>query len=278
MILSCQFLFAMRQVSPQKYDLLYWDKFPFDFNRKLKLEDFGDVQNKMSRLLSLRETDTVIDLGCGAGYLSFCLLLKYNCQVIGIDYSQDAIKLCQKNKKKFTANNKINPKKITFLNKTILELPAFKDIKAVYLKDVIEHLYDEEMNKMFDKLKKWSKKGLYLVIHTDNNLYLKYVRPLVHLIGLLLYKTTPEEINRVKKWEDERHVNLMTVNQLKRKLIKHGFITEKVEYSTIKYEKIKEQLSRVGRIELIVQIIYFLTKPLSFLRPSFCLLARYERN
>ena len=96
----------MKQVSPKKYDTLYWNRFPFDFNRKVKFKDFGDVMNKMSELLPLKKTDTVIDLGCGAGLFSFYLSLKYNCQIIGIDYSKDAIKLCQNNKKKFV-NKKI---------------------------------------------------------------------------------------------------------------------------------------------------------------------------
>lgn len=268
----------MKQVSPKKYDDLYWENFPFDFNRKVKLKDFGDVETRMSELLKLKETDTIVDLGCGSGLVSFYLSLKYNCKVIGIDYSKDAIKISQSNRRKFIENNKVSAKKITFLNKDNSELTTFKNIKAVYLKDVIEHLYDEEIDKILETTKKWNKESIYIVIHTDNNLYLQYIRPFEDLINLLLHRTTKKEIVRRNKIEAERHVNLMTVDQVKRKLLKRGFITKKVEYATLSSEKIREQLRIVGQINILLQIIFFFAKLLFFLRPSFFILAKYNKT
>jgi len=267
----------MKQVSPKKYDVQYWDNFPFSYNRKVKLKDFGDVETRMSELLQLEKTDTVVDLGCGTGLVAFFLLQKYNCKVIGIDYSKDAIKIAQNNKRHFLKNNKINPKKITFLNKTNAELTIFKNIKAVYLKDVIEHLYDEEINKILDTIKQWNKNPIYLIIHTDNNLYLQYIRPWEDIISLFLHKTTKEKINQRNKIENERHINLMTVNQVKRKLLKYGFVTEKVEYAILSYEKIQTQL-RIGQVRPLLLIVFFFAKLLFFLRPSFFLLAKFKKN
>lgn len=268
----------MKQVSSQKYDVQYWDNFPFSYNRKIKLEEYGDVPNRISKLLRLKKTDTVVDLGCGTGLVTFFLLQKYNCKVIGIDYSKDAIKICKYNKKKFLENNRINSTKITFLNKTISELATFKDIKAVYLKDVIEHLYDEEINKILGKIKKWNKKTIYLAIHTDNNLYLRYVRPFEDLINLLLHKTTRKKIKKRNKYEAERHVNLMTANQLKSKLLRQGFVIYKVEYATLNYKKIREQLRIISQLKPLLLIIYFFAKILFFLRPSFYVLAKFKKT
>lgn len=269
----------MKQVSAEKYDESYYgDNYFFDYNRKVKLEDYGDVPKRMSEMLVLKKNDAIIDFGCGVGSLVFYLSLKYKCNAIGIDYSKDAINVCQKNKKKFIENNKVESKKITFLNKSIAELPSFKNIKAVYLQDVIEHLYDGEIYKMLEKFKTWNRDCIYLVLHTDNNLYLQYLRPFEDRINLFLKKTTKEAINRRNKYEVERHVNLMTVNQVKSKLLKQGFVTEKVEYSTISYEKIQAQLKKSWQAKPLLQIIYYCAKLLFFLRPSFYLLAKYNKN
>lgn len=269
----------MKQVSAKKYDASYYENnYFFDYSRKVRLEDYGDVPKRISEMLLLKKTDNVIDFGCGVGSLIFYLSLKYKCNAIGIDYSKDAIKVCQKYKKKFIQNNKADPKKITFLNKSIAGLPSLKNIKAVYLQDVIEHLYDEEIYKMLEKFKTWNQNGIYLILHTDNNLYLQYLRPLEDLINLFLHKTTKEEVNRRNKYEADRHINLMTVNQIKRKLLKQGFVTEKVEYSTINYEKIQTQLKKSWQTKPLLKIIYFSAKLLFFLRPSFYLLAKYNKN
>lgn len=269
----------MKQVSAKKYDASYYENnYFFDYNRKVRLEDYGDVQKRIAEMLSLKETDNIIDFGCGVGSLIFYLSLKYKCNAIGIDYSKDAIKVCQEYKKKIVQNNKADQKKITFLNKSITELPHFKNIKAVYLQDVIEHLYDEEIYKMLEKFKTWNKNEIYLILHTDNNLYLKYLRPLEDLISLFLHKATKEEINRRNKYEDERHINLMTVNQMKRKLLKQGFVIEKVEYSTISYEKIQAQLKNSWQSRPLLKIIYYSAKILLFLRPSFYILAKYNKK
>lgn len=269
----------MKQVSTKKYDASYYENnYFFDYNKKVRLEDYGDVPKRMSDMLPLKKTDNIIDFGCGVGSLIFYLSLKYKCNAIGIDYSKDAINVCQNNKKKFFQNNKSDRKKITFLNKSIVELPLFKNIKAVYLQDVIEHLYDEEIYKMLEKFKTWNNNGIYLILHTDNNLYLQYVRPIEDFINLFLHKTTKKEIKRRNKYEVERHINLMTVNHVKRKLLKQGFVTEKVEYSTISYEKIQAQLKKTWQIKPLLQIIYYSAKLLFFLRPSFYILAKYNKN
>lgn len=268
----------MKQVSVKKYDESYYkNNYFFNYNKKVRLEDFGDVPKRISKMLSLRKTDSIIDFGCGVGSLIFYLSLKYKCNAIGIDYSRDAIKICQEYKKKFIQNNRADSKKIIFLNKSISELPPFKNIKAVYLQDLIEHLYDEEIYKMLEKFKTWNKNEIYLILHTDNNLYLQYLRPLEDVISLFLHKTTKEEINKRNKYEAERHINLMTVNQVKRKLLKQGFVTEKVEYSTISYEKIQAQLKNSWQVKPLLQIIYYCAKLLFVLRPSFYILAKYNR-
>lgn len=269
----------MKQISVKKYDSSYFENnYSFNYLRKVRLQDYGDVPKRLAELLPLKKVDTVIDYGCGVGSLVFYLALRFKCTTIGIDYSKDAIKICNKYKKKIIKNNGIDPKKTVFLNKKIAELPTYKNIKAIYLQDVIEHLYDEEINKMLQKFKTWNQNGIFLILHTDNNLYLKFIRPFEDFVSILLKKTTREKLKIRNEYENDRHINLMTVNQVKRKLQKQGFRTIKVEYSTISYEKIQAQLKKSWRIKPILHVIYYIAKVLFFLTPSFYILAKYDKK
>jgi len=270
----------IKQVDPQKYDKEYFESVYsiYDFSQKIDIEDKEDFCWSISELAKLTKEDTIIDFGCGVGHLSFYLYLKYGCKIIGTDYAKDAIFLSNKNKKNFLKAHNITEDKIKFLHSDNYNLPTFKNIKVVYLQDVIEHLYDEEIDMLLTKFKTWNDKKIYIAIRTDNNLYIRYVRPLIDLFSVITKKGMLKDLKERLTWEEERHINLMTVNQVKRKLLKQGFVTEKVEYATLNYEKVKAQLRKLGEIKLLLLIIYVFAKLLFFLRPSFYVLAKYDKK
>lgn len=47
--------------------------------------------------LNLATTDTCVDLGCGGGYVSQEIFSTYGCNVIGVDFSTEAISLAKRN-------------------------------------------------------------------------------------------------------------------------------------------------------------------------------------
>jgi len=66
---------------------------------------FERSHQKASSMIELGEDDTVVDLGCGTGQMPIFLYLKFSCNVIGIDYSEDAIRICEENKESFFSLN-----------------------------------------------------------------------------------------------------------------------------------------------------------------------------
>jgi cyclopropane fatty-acyl-phospholipid synthase-like methyltransferase len=268
-------------VEVSKYDSQYYrERQEFTAYDQLKNpEEFSHIYQKAGSMLKLGENDKVIDLGCGSGQLSFYLYLRYGCAVTGIDYSTDAISLCQKNLN-ILANRKEYPsikEKIKFQLSDNASLSDFQGIKAVFLVDVLEHLYDDEIKIVLDKIMSWAgKNGIYLIIHTDNNDYLKFIQPAINWVSLFLGKTTTERIIREKKFDQERHINLTTPAKLRRKLAASGFKVVKKQYPAMGRDILKNHLGPIGEYRFILYPIYFLGKLFYFLRPSFYLLAKYD--
>lgn len=270
----------IKQVDPQKYNRKYFESVYsiYDFNQKIDIQDKEDFCWPISELVKLTKEDTVIDFGCGVGHLSFYLYLKYGCRTIGIDYAKDAISFSNKNKKKFFKAHNLSEDKIKFLNNDNYNLPNLKNIKIVYLQDVIEHLYDEEIDIVLTKFKTWNDKEIYIAIRTDNNLHIKYVRPVIDLFSVITKKGILKDLKKRAAWEKERHVNLMTANELIKKLERNGFKAEKLHYTPLSIGKTKLQLGKLGEIKLVLYIVYYIAGILPFLRPSFYLLAKYDKK
>jgi len=270
----------IKQVNPEKYNKEYFEQVYsiYDFTKKIDVTDKNDFCWSISKLIKPNKNDLVVDFGCGVGHLAFFLYLMYKCRIIGIDYAKDAILLCEKNKKKFIKAHNVSENKITFIHKDNNSLPHFKNIKVVYLQDVIEHLYDEEIDAILTTFKTWNDKKLYVAIRTDNNHYIKYVRPFIYLISVLTNKRSWAEIKESGNWEKERHVNLTTIRELTGKLNKNSFKVEKAHYAPVSFQKTTLQLGKLGNIRPIAAFIYLIARFTPFLRPSFYLLASYEVN
>jgi|GEM_PF-3034450 len=124
----------------------------------------------------IQKSDVVLDFGCGRGDLVFYLAPQCK-SIIGVDYSQDAIKICEsmKNKyyKKFT--------NISFYRSAIKNLKLNDNsLDKVFLLDVVEHLYPDELSLLLHKLFKAMKKDAVLVVHTcPNTNFYKYGYPVI---------------------------------------------------------------------------------------------------
>lgn len=57
------------------------------------------------RLLSLADSDSVLDIGCGNGFVLNLLARQYNAQFSGIDLSDSVIKAAIRRNRRFVANN-----------------------------------------------------------------------------------------------------------------------------------------------------------------------------
>lgn len=267
----------MKSVSEKKYDYEYYKNIYGISNHNKPLKKFNFKQSHLytASLLKLKKSDTVVDFACGTGDLSILLAYKYSCKVMGIEYSPNGILLANRSKKMLERSNPKVANKIRFIFSKNENLPNFKKIAAVYLCDVIEHLYDGEINLVLKKFISWNDK-IILVIHTDNNIFLRYIRPIIDLVGLILNKISMEEIKDRNKRENQVHINLTTAHQLTSKLKKYGFKKQKLMYSPVTKERIKNQLSKLGSITILVEIIYTLSGLFSFFLPS--IYAVYKRE
>jgi SAM-dependent methyltransferase len=223
------------------------------------------IADVILNLQPLKESDYVVDFGCGSGSLSILLHHFFRCKVLGIDYSQDAIDFCKK------LHSDVCDAKVSFLCSDIDDLPMLENVTHVYLADVVEHLYDNELNKLLLIISKWNLNENFplLIIHTDNNLYIKFFRPIVDLFMLLFCKTSFLEICNRNAFEKPRHVNLMSPNQLNKKLLKAGFSRLIIKYPEITTDRFMSQFPQLVGNLFISKILIFIYPVIKFFAPSF---------
>lgn len=160
-----------------------------------------DVLNKY-----IRGQKKILDIGCGAGTLSFYLASKKH-NVTGIDISNKAIRICRESARNMGFKN-IHFMTIDFPN----EIPPGK-FDAILLFEVIEHLKDDI--KAIEKIYKLLKPGGILLLSTPSS------NAPLHKVGLT--KRFDKEVGHLRRY---------TVNDLSKVLISNGFRikhTKKVE-------------------------------------------------
>lgn len=267
-----------KQVSVEKYNTNYFESLYVspDYSKDLSWDSFGDIYKQLANMVELSPDDKVIDFGCGNGELSFCLYKKYGCEIIGIDYSKDAINIANDNLEKLKKNEKNT--KLFFLNSNNDSLPNLENIDCVYFCDVLEHIYNNEILMIINKLKTWDKEKLRIVVHTDNNLFLRFVRPLIDRLFIFLNITTKRDIDKRNDWENERHINLTNPTKLKKVMSKFDFYQAKLEYPEITMEKIRKQLGNSVKIPGFKNIIFFSLNLFKFLSPSFYAVYEIRKN
>ena len=268
-----------QRVDPSVYDEKYYSGRyqKIDYQNLERLSDFDHIYQKAGSILQFQEQDKIIDFGCGTGHLSLYLFLKYKCDVTGVDYSRDAIFLCEKNLKMLEARSKYSStrEKVRFMHFDIKNPPNFENIKAVFLIDVVEHLCNYELDLVLEKIKKWGKK-IRIIIHTDNNNYLKFIRPVMDFLSVCFGKSTYQSLRKGYAEVAKGHVNLTTAGKLKRKLNLHSFDILKIEYPPINISVVKNQLGPIANHWFILYPIIFVGKTFYFLRPSFYMLAEHR--
>jgi 2-polyprenyl-3-methyl-5-hydroxy-6-metoxy-1,4-benzoquinol methylase len=258
----------MKQVSYKYYDKKYFNyqSSSPDFTQKLESFSFHKKYQEISNLVKLKSSDLVCDYGCGNGDLSFLLFLKYKCHIKAIDYSPTAIKICQNKLKLFSKNTKPCTK-IEFINKNNNSITKYKNVKVVFFCDVIEHLYPQEINMVIKNISSWG--NPLIIIHTDNNNYLKFIQPFINLLSLISGSASIKEIVRNYHLNRQRHVNLTTPKKLKKTLLKLGYSQNKLVYPTVDIPTITQQLGGLSRFSFFIKISSFFVNTFPFLSPSF---------
>ncbi|HSX40316.1 MAG TPA: class I SAM-dependent methyltransferase [Candidatus Saccharimonadales bacterium] len=173
----------------------------------------------------------VLDLGCGRGDISLFLAKKAG-EVIGIDYSKDAIDLANEIKSSADKGIKNNVK---FLRQDANALSFSENFfDAAICIDLFEHLYPAELNKVMKELKRVLKPNGLLFVHTGTNkLLYNYTYPLYILPVNKFLTSIDRKIKHVSypplpddprtREEKIQHVNEPTLGYLKELFREHEF-------------------------------------------------------
>ena len=172
-------------------------------------------------LAVLKSGESVLDIGCGRGHLSYACALK-GCKVTAIDYSQDAVDIAIETMKHLPENLRNNVK----VSRTdILDIDISNKYDAIIMADVVEHLHQWQLEKLFDICNKiLTRPNGRIVIHTaPNALWISFIYPFKRILGFI---TTIRKKNNFFYKRDkyfysrEMHVNEQTPGSL-RKLLKN---------------------------------------------------------
>lgn len=165
---------------------------------------------QMFLLCEPNNQDTILDIGCGRGELTFALS-KSAKKVVGIDYSQAAIDIANK-----YFGNKTN-KNLTYICGDIMSIDVSEKYNKIIMADVYEHIEAEVMENLLERVSYLLTDDGMLFIHTAPNLdyyetvYSKMVKE-EREKGRFLPK------NPRSRYEDRMHINEQSTGSLRNTL------------------------------------------------------------
>lgn len=147
----------------------------------------------------LRPCIHILDYGAGFGFLSK-KLLKKNFQVSAMEFSSEGVKILERELMSFPLFNKV----YTYENLLSCE----EKFDLIFVVEVIEHIYDNELNHLFENIKRLLKPGGKVIFTTPNNENLSKS-----------YIFCPFSDKVFHRWQ---HVRSWSVSSLQEKIIEKG--------------------------------------------------------
>ncbi len=164
-------------------------------------------------LINPKVGEHILDIGCGRGELAFALS-QAGSSVVGIDYSKDAIKIAHKTYSEYMGE------KLVYINGDIIEYSIIDKFDKIIVSDVVEHIEQDSLEKLFIKIPELLKNTGFLFIHTaPNKLNYLYSYPRKRKVVASAGSYLPR--NPRTFFEDLMHINEQTPAKLNRALKKH---------------------------------------------------------
>jgi 2-polyprenyl-3-methyl-5-hydroxy-6-metoxy-1,4-benzoquinol methylase len=213
-------------VNPGIYDADYYLN-AYSGNENKYIASLNNLPISLNRcfiLAAAQPGEKVLDLGCGRGELAYHCVIN-GCSATALDYSDDAVKLAQKTKKVLPGNLY---DKMTILQMDFIDLDESEKFDVIFIADLVEHLYDWQLERLFEKAKKILRKETgRIIIHTaPNRIFINVIFPLKRILNWpgVIAKKKDFFYKRDKYFYDlDMHVNEQTPVSLKRHL--KGFKT-----------------------------------------------------
>ena len=187
----------------------------------------------------------VLDVGCGRGELVLQSALR-GAEAWGIDYAPAAIEIAER------ALADTDPAIAARLNLACMDVKALNledaSFDVVFMMDVVEHLYPDELSRAFEELHRVLRAGGRIVMHTSPNkvfeevVYRQYSRR-VNQVALRLSRAlrfhdalfnetmlTGDPEFPHDRFERERHINEQSAAGLRAETERHGFRVTRTEF------------------------------------------------
>lgn len=186
----------------------------------------------------------ILDLGCGRGELCIASMRRGAEKVLGLDFSRDAVAIATEH---LNHCEDLAGKDIRFLEGNALELNLNEKFDIIFLTDIIEHLYDDQLDTLFQKVAAHLAPGGKVVIHTmptkEFILFGQFIKFLTYVV-----KGKKHHFLTFKSQAAETHVNLHHKEQLKRNLKKFD---SRIWYDFADKGPVKNMISRTPLVRFI---------------------------
>jgi len=211
------------RISSKLYNYDYYEKAMPESMHFGKAVEFADLKSGMK----------ILDIGCGRGEI-LILCAKLNIYSWGIDFSESALRIIKNNIKSNSYKKNIILKKT---DASALDFPS-DYFDAVFLLDVIEHIYPNAAKKTIKEIYRVLKPGGRLVLRTaPNKIYCDITYPyfvrwmhfiLYPFVKILMKKTITLSKNPRTKYDLKMHVNEQTEDSLRKLFDKTMFNKVKI--------------------------------------------------
>ncbi len=182
---------------------------------------------------------TVLDVGCGRGEMVLSALKRGAHNVTGLDFSPDAIEIARNNVEN---NGDVDRHRANFICGDALNYSFEKKFDFIFLADVVEHLYENQLISLFANLKTALSPGGKIIIHTMPTREFIYIGQYFKWLYCLL-RRKPFYRLTFKSQMAQTHVNLQSKNCLA-KVLKGSKYS--IWYDFADRKLVKKILKKVG--------------------------------
>lgn len=184
-------------------------------------------------LADIKKGQNILDIGCGRGEILLHSMIA-GAYSIGIDYSPAAIKIAYQNLRSIS-NDKRSTYNFSLSDAKYLPLKS-ESIDVVFMLDVVEHLYHEELQLAYAEVWRVLKRNGKLIIHTmPNTWYYRYVYPIFRIVQKIRGINLPTDPR--ERWRFIHvHVNEQSPLSLYKSLVSQRFKTKVWLKSTQNYD------------------------------------------
>ena len=175
-------------------------------------------------LINPAPNDKILDIGCGRGELTYAIA-KSGANTIGVDYSEAAINIANKT---YAGGGMSN---LEYIQKDIFQMENLDSFDKIVMADIVEHIEQNVLEKILEKVShSLDKKGI-LIIHTSPNKdYYEKTYPEIRKQAASVGHYLP--VNPRSYYEQLMHINEQSPESLRTVLEKY-FLFSKIWTGTV---------------------------------------------